>query len=1024
MQFFRMIYMVISVQMAISSLIAIENVQNTPSAIFQDENHNRKIETLPQEEFEVKSLSLDENHIVNEQAEKLFINQEFEKAIPLFKNLTEQFPDNDDYFYKLGLSYSRTNQWDKASKALEKTIELLPSQVDAKVSLGYVYLHQEKAEQSKELFLSVLKQSPDYLDAKTGLDLAEKKLHDKINENLNTETEKEIPITKEMQKDQVNNINNEAVISEANQLFESQEFEKAIPLYEQLTIQFPDNENYHYKLGVSYSRINQWNKAITALQKALELFPSQIDASLALGFVYLHLGEPEKSKELFNSVLRISPDYLDAQEGLKLAENRIKDDDVKKQDKETKKEENDISVKKDVKKNQLNEGEAQVLISQANKLFESKEFEKAIPLYEKLTAQFPDNDDYYYKLGLSYSRTKQWDKAIKTLQKTLELLPSQVDAQVTLGYVYLSIEEPEKSKELFAAVLKQTPDYNDAKDGIKLADERIRDKKEGKITKNLEKDALLSSKQKEEEKTPKKTDWAIFLIKDAEIFEKENKYRQAIAIYEQLSMEFPLDADYLFKLGKLHSRANRRPLGIVYMHLALDIEPKNEDIRTFLAYEYLYEKDFETALALFQITLVHTPKYADAIAGLGRVEALRGGCSFISEYYYREALFHDPKNFKALLYLSQLLLSEKRFHEAEWVYSEVLVVEPNDIDLQWAWFRIKSNTHPALFLDRNISQEREKEKILVQGEIEDKFVAELDYSDKHIAYVWPINDCLVLSSGLRYSLYKQISLINPITTFSAQWVTFNFSSLWIYNKNLSFASSFSVQSERNHDKDAILFTNRKILYQPGLIMKFEKEKYTIVFAGVISSLFAKNFDNFTAGLITESTLLGSYIYRFEDTRFVGSEAAYIYYSGRVPNRQRQASLWAQTGVGQFKENLSIRYQFDWRGFDKVIPDYYSFRRQATHWLNATFVKKLPYFFFVELEYWHGWRTTVGGNQQITTLINPITPNAKQVIQINKVFLRGGKRFSDRFELSAIGSYYRDTQDYTVWAANITLNFLF
>jgi tetratricopeptide (TPR) repeat protein len=68
-------------------------------------------------------------------------------------------------------------------------------------------------------------------------------------------------------------------------------------------------------------------------------------------------------------------------------------------------------------------------------------WDEAIPLYERLTAEEPDDSDYSFGLGTSYYKTNQFDRAIPQLKRTLELEAGRFTAWGTLASIYYQRED-------------------------------------------------------------------------------------------------------------------------------------------------------------------------------------------------------------------------------------------------------------------------------------------------------------------------------------------------------------------------------------------------------------------------------------------------------------------------------------------------------------------------------------------------------------------------------------------------------
>jgi outer membrane protein OmpA-like peptidoglycan-associated protein len=100
-------------------------------------------------------------------------------------------------------------------------------------------------------------------------------------------------------------------------------------------------------------------------------------------------------------------------------------------------------------------GNDKKLFQQAKKLFDDNKFTEALPIFNTLHQNDPDNLSYFYRLGASMAMTGQ-DKqeALKHLHKTREVQPEFTEVHFFLMKAYLNAGDYEKVNEHYELLLQ------------------------------------------------------------------------------------------------------------------------------------------------------------------------------------------------------------------------------------------------------------------------------------------------------------------------------------------------------------------------------------------------------------------------------------------------------------------------------------------------------------------------------------------------------------------------------------------
>lgn len=204
------------------------------------------------------------------------------------------------------------------SKAVADT---LASQIDtfrAKTSQSLVSLAKPSAEQMEKL--QALGYVASHMDAKeekymTGADPKTKIeianfLHDAMFDVENAEYEKAIPLLEQVLKTQPEMpvANMQYGMAEAR----LKHFDKAVPPLKKAVELQPDNGMGHYELGLALYETGDWKGAAPQFEAAVERAPKWADAHFSLGSVYARIDRVPDAMTELDTALSLSPDHYRA----------------------------------------------------------------------------------------------------------------------------------------------------------------------------------------------------------------------------------------------------------------------------------------------------------------------------------------------------------------------------------------------------------------------------------------------------------------------------------------------------------------------------------------------------------------------------------------------------------------------------------------------------------------------------------------------------------------------------------------
>jgi tetratricopeptide (TPR) repeat protein len=92
--------------------------------------------------------------------------------------------------------------------------------------------------------------------------------------------------------------------------------------------------------------------------------------------------------------------------------------------------------------------------------FQSKKYDKAIELYEKVLQLTPEDVDTHNDLGLALHYSGRSDKAIEQLRRGTEVGPSYQRVWLSLGFVLVASQRGEEAEAVLKKAVEIDPDSN------------------------------------------------------------------------------------------------------------------------------------------------------------------------------------------------------------------------------------------------------------------------------------------------------------------------------------------------------------------------------------------------------------------------------------------------------------------------------------------------------------------------------------------------------------------------------------
>jgi superkiller protein 3 len=186
--------------------------------------------------------------------------KDYEKGIAAYEKALELSPGNEALIASIGYNYLNLEDWDNAETYYMMLVEEDSLSYNGNVNLAFIAQRREDTRGAIMYYERALKASPQ--DATTMGTLAS--LYDKLGNK-----EKKYEYLHMAIEAAPENYQFKKQLARA--YFNEKDYENAIPLYEALVIEFPDDANYHQRLGFALSQTDRKAEAPVELEKAIEL---------------------------------------------------------------------------------------------------------------------------------------------------------------------------------------------------------------------------------------------------------------------------------------------------------------------------------------------------------------------------------------------------------------------------------------------------------------------------------------------------------------------------------------------------------------------------------------------------------------------------------------------------------------------------------------------------------------------------------------------------------------------------------
>jgi tetratricopeptide (TPR) repeat protein len=364
-------------------------------------------------------------------------------------------------------------------------------------------------------------------------------------------------------------------------------------------------------LGMLYTRIGLYDRAIAVLSDAVQFKPEDADANRNLAIAYYAMGDLDKANEQMQKYIKIDPNSPEAYNNVGLIFYQKEDyeqalahfkkaKELKPGDKQyiyngglalAKLGQNDDAAKAFKESSGFNEGETvrqtfieeveankwRELYNQGHSAMEYGNTTLAIELFNEVLKIKPDMLEAHVNLGFCYRLKGDKEKQIYHFEQALKLSPDSADINFNLGLAYDDSKMYPQAIERFNKTIKLKSDYKDAY--FNLGTTYYRQSKYTDSIKAFEKAVELSP------------NWLEARLNLGSSYLKVSDVKNATIQFEEATKRNPKSAEAYYNLGIAYMKDNRFNEAKSSFQKAVDTDPGHKMARAMLKEIEIYNEN-------------------------------------------------------------------------------------------------------------------------------------------------------------------------------------------------------------------------------------------------------------------------------------------------------------------------------------------------------------------------------------------------------------------------------------------------
>ena len=328
-----------------------------------------------------------------------------------------------------------------------------------------------------------------------------------------------------------------------------------------------DDYIFDFVIGTAYMKIKEFAKSIEPFERALAKSPNNIGIYNSLGTAYMATNRSDDAVKCYQKALELAPDnpmsYYNLGSAYQIQQNHEQACQYFKQ-----------AIKLD------NEDEG-FKVAYAMSLVKLQKYEEAADIYKKLLVQHPEKDNYKYNLVTCYEGMGEFQTAISILETIVYVNTKFIMPAQKLANLYIRTNQPNKAKEIYDNILLKNNPTAEILHQYAILSSSLCD------TDTAERILKKVIKMKPEIAKAHKDLGIIYLNK--RLFKyAEDEFKTALKLA-------PNDFDIIFEYGNYLYAVSNNTEAERYYGEALDLEPDNVLVLTFMALNKLVLNQLDEA---------------------------------------------------------------------------------------------------------------------------------------------------------------------------------------------------------------------------------------------------------------------------------------------------------------------------------------------------------------------------------------------------------------------------------------------